>query len=196
MRTTILLASAALLSCTPKPPDFSGELQRAVSDYPAYGRVDDWTRWGTPLCSLPPPTHARISEATPSSPHGRKLHTVFAKDRESYVRGGPQPAGQVIVKEAWMPVAAPEVTSLHQAPRAEEHHAAYAERDGRIYKAGARAGLFVMLKRAVDDPGTDQGWVYGTVSADGRTVTSAGKLGSCMDCHVEARPDRLFGLPR
>ena len=42
-------------------------------------------------------------------------------------------------------------------------------------------------------PGTDDGWVYGTVSADGKTVTSAGRVDSCMRCH-ETRKDRVFGI--
>jgi hypothetical protein len=39
------------------------------------------------------------------------------------------------------------------------------------------------------------GWVYGTVAPDG-TVTSAGRVASCMGCHTpSAKHERLFGLP-
>ena len=50
-----------------------------------------------------------------------------------------------------------------------------------------------MMKLDPKTPGADDGWVYGTVSADGKTVTSAGRVASCMKCH-ETRPTRLFGL--
>ena len=42
--------------------------------------------------------------------------------------------------------------------------------------------------------GADDGWVYGTVAVDG-SVTSAGRVASCMGCHDEsATHERLFGL--
>ena len=51
-----------------------------------------------------------------------------------------------------------------------------------------------MFREKKDTPGTDEGWVYGTVTADGKTVTSAGRVASCMKCHVQAKNDRLFGI--
>jgi hypothetical protein len=65
--------------------------------------------------------------------------------------------------------------------------------EGRIYHAGALAGLYVMVKKAPSTPGTDQGWVYGTITPDG-SVTSAGRVASCMGCHKDAKVDRLFGV--
>ncbi len=53
-----------------------------------------------------------------------------------------------------------------------------------------------MYKTAPFAPGTDDGWVYGTVTADGKTVTSAGLVESCMSCHREAPRDRCFGIAR
>ena len=50
-----------------------------------------------------------------------------------------------------------------------------------------------MFQAADDAPDTDEGWVYGTVSSDGQTVTSAGRVASCMNCHQEAQHGRLFG---
>jgi len=55
-----------------------------------------------------------------------------------------------------------------------------------IDSAGRPADLFVMA-RGID------GWVYGTVAADGR-VTSAGEVETCKGCHVDAPHDRLFGI--
>jgi hypothetical protein len=51
-----------------------------------------------------------------------------------------------------------------------------------------------MLKLDPTTSGTVAGWIYGTVTPDGKTVTSAGKVESCMKCHEEAKGDRLFGL--
>jgi hypothetical protein len=62
-----------------------------------------------------------------------------------------------------------------------------------VYKAAKPAGLFVMMKLDPKTPGTDAGWVYGTLSADGKAVTAAGKVESCMKCHQDAKHDRLFG---
>jgi hypothetical protein len=44
-------------------------------------------------------------------------------------------------------------------------------------------------------PGTDEGWVYGMMGDDLKTVTSVGKVSSCIECHEEAPHDRLFGYP-
>ena len=65
--------------------------------------------------------------------------------------------------------------------------------DGVRYRAGDASGLFVMYKLDPATPGTDDGWVYGTLTADGRTVTSAGVVESCAGCHARAPHDHLFG---
>ena len=53
--------------------------------------------------------------------------------------------------------------------------------------------LFVIAKVGPQD-GTDESWIYGTVAVDG-TVTSAGRVASCMGCHDhDAAHERLFGL--
>ena len=71
----------------------------------------------------------------------------------------------------------------------------YATKGDKVFKA-SQAGRSVHHDEArPEDRGTDAGWVYGTVSADGKTVTAAGKVESCMKCHQDAKHDRLFGLP-
>jgi hypothetical protein len=45
-------------------------------------------------------------------------------------------------------------------------------------------------------PATDDGWVYGTLTPDGKTVTGVGRLENCMGCHQKAPHGRLFGLPK
>ena len=53
-----------------------------------------------------------------------------------------------------------------------------------------------MVKLDPSTPDTDAGWVYGTVSADGKQVNASGRIASCMKCHQQAKHDRLFGLPK
>ncbi|HYE98626.1 MAG TPA: hypothetical protein VEJ18_06925 [Planctomycetota bacterium] len=208
MRRLPLFVIVGLLSCTPKPPDFTADLLRAASEYVSYGRVDDERRLAPELCRPAVVARGRVSDATPSSPHGRKFYYLFARDARAYRRGGEQPAGQVLVKESWIPEAAPDVAvptpwtedsgradpALRPLVSEGQSFIPRAERQGRTWRPAGKSDLFLMLKLDAERPGTDRGWVYGTVSADGRTVTSAGKLGSCMDCHVEAQPDRLFGI--
>ncbi len=67
--------------------------------------------------------------------------------------------------------------------------------DNSAYTLDQKGPLFVMLRKDHSTPGTDQGWVYATLTPDGKTVTSAGRVASCMECHVRAEHGRLFGLP-
>ena len=53
-----------------------------------------------------------------------------------------------------------------------------------------------MFKTKEGTPGTDRGWVYGTVSADGTTVTSVGLVKNGMQCHQDAPYDRQIGLSK
>jgi hypothetical protein len=127
-------------------------------------------------------------------------------------KGKPVPEGLALVKESWRPEEVKdrrEAERLHgsrSAPEQWDYPARpaargarpgsefwpYAEKGGVLYAAKEKAGLFIMYKAAKDTPGTDEGWVYGTVSADGKTVTSAGRVASCMGCHKRAAYGRLF----
>jgi len=122
------------------------------------------------------------------------------------------PVGQVIVKESWIPrdvtdkekdlpkrqrivvkpIKAP--TDSQKTMGASDAMDPYALREGKLYHAHEKHALFMMVKLDPATPETDQGWVYGTVTADGKRVTSAGKVASCMACHREAPHDRQFGL--
>ncbi len=122
------------------------------------------------------------------------------------------PVGLTIVKQSWVaqphsppatesrpqanakPVNANEVLEWTTDPPAP---IAWVEHDGQRLDVGEQAELFVMAKvGAADMPGTDAGWIYGTLSADGLTVTSAGLVQRCMDCHDVAPHERLFGLQK
>ena len=95
---------------------------------------------------------------------------------------------QILVKEAFAPVESSE-------PKPEGFSLLMpAERDGTQWIPGDPVGLFLMLRTARATPGTDEGWVYATLRADGE-VTAYGQIPSCIACHRRAGPDRMFGLP-
>jgi hypothetical protein len=58
--------------------------------------------------------------------------------------------------------------------------------------AGDPHGLYIM-QYVGRRRGTDAGWVYGTIDAQGE-VTGAGRISSCTGCHRDAPHGRLFGL--
>ena len=185
--------------------------------YREWGRVDEQPHPAPTLCRLPVypqgfPSHARISRAE-ASEHAGKLYYLFAgrlvgeqalSERAHYIWLKPDPAqdqlplGFTVVKESWTtrpgarPSPLPEITSeLGSAPAPID----WVEVDGQVLRTDALAGLFVMYKAGpADTPGTDQGWIYGTLDASGEQVTSIGRLEACMNCHEAADHERLFGL--
>jgi hypothetical protein len=207
--------SSALEHIQAQPPDFTAQLLRIAKDYESYGRVDDETRWAPWLCRMPMPSMARVSESDDDTMHGQKLYYVFAKNRDQYLALSgkhAQPVGQILVKESWRP----EQVTLDQPPDTYRDRVTamsakepgqlpnlylggsffpYVKKDGAVYHAQEKSGLYIMMKFDPATPGTDNGWVYGTVTADGQMVTSSGRVGSCMKCHQDAQHDRLFGLP-
>ena len=129
----------------------------------------------------------------------------------------PAPIGQVIVKESWIPkeISVEVFTKLNQTAFREtgpvrtieekrfgdsifdygDQLLPFVSQKGKYYQAEKKAGLFIMMKLDPKTPGTDEGWVYGTIADDLKTVTSVGKVEKCMKCHQEAINDRLIGLP-
>ncbi|WP_437960702.1 hypothetical protein WME76_14315 [Sorangium sp. So ce119] len=208
-------SSSATPAAAPSAPPVAGAAEidarfapliaSAFREYRAWGRVDDELRWAPWLCRLPMPGRARMSAADDGG-HARKLYSVFARHRDRYpfVQGPEpvsQPVGQVLVKESYHPElveksAAPELPggSRPESPHgAEDHFDPYLRDGDRVYRASRLAGAYVVLKVAQETPGTDAGWVYGTVTPEGE-VTSAGRVASCMGCHESARHERVFGI--
>ena len=70
-----------------------------------------------------------------------------------------------------------------------------AYKDKQRYVPGQRRDLFIMVQLSPTLPGTDEGWIYGTVTPDRKRVTSIGRVDNCMSCHTSAPHGRLFGLP-
>ncbi len=145
-----------------------------------------------PGSEAPQPT---MSTSDHESTHGKKLYFLFAKEIAHYLDqdGSDSPIGQTVVKESWTS------KSAHPDARNLRNHACGIRINPRVtlgektLEIGIRKELFVMMKLEKDTPGTDEGWVYGVVTPDGEQVLSAGKAASCMECHVDAKHDRLFG---
>jgi hypothetical protein len=172
MTITRLCGTLVLLAgCAPVAPD-PAPILKAAAEYAAYGRVSDLLRWGPLDCKVPAPAPPRMSVSRDPDTHGRKLYHLYARHFDAYRMSHelPQPVGQVLVKESWFPVA----RSTAQQP-----------------VVGDKGPLFVMMKTG--EPESDGGWIYATLTPDGRTVTASGKLASCMECH-QSKSDRLFGV--
>jgi hypothetical protein len=216
-RTTPALAAMALTtgllgacaSDEPKPGHFDEQMLKIAKGYTDFGRLDDEARWAPELCRMPRPASAYPSASKDEATHGQKLYSLFVKERKKYigVAAKADQGGQVIVKQSWVPEEVEDTTQpldlIRTAPSKDggakrgigdvDTFLPYARKDGKLYKAVKPADLFVMMKLDPATPGTDDGWVYGTVTADGKKVTSAGMVESCMKCHAEAKHDRLFG---
>lgn len=169
------------------------------------------------------PSHARLSKADDGA-HEAKLYYLFAgldgrSARKLYASLGldptsrglgltssnrapprepsPLPVGFTIVKQSWKTAskprsAEPRPERMIQTP---EPVTFVIHEDETLY-VGEQAELFIMIKLGAPDlEGTDAGWIYGTVTADGKTVTSTGKVEPCMDCHEAAPHERLFRAP-
>jgi hypothetical protein len=197
---------------TAQRQEFETRLLEIAASYESYGRIDPAARWAPVDCAdpLPQAPEALVSRSTDADTHGRKLYWLFAKLHNvsgSYaMKEGTSPVGQVVVKESWVPEEVSPDTTLTPLTRKakvrvgdrlveqEDSFLPYARQGGKLYHAKERGPLFVMFKVDPQTPGTDEGWVYGTVK-DGKEVTSAGRVESCMKCHQDAPHDRLFGLP-
>jgi hypothetical protein len=141
------------------------KIEEIAKNYTSLGKVDDEARWAPTLCRAPNPSVARASK----DHDGKKLFYVYAKDRDAYMKGE-SVEGQYVVKESY------------EARNVRPH--------GTVLP-GKKLDLYIILRAAVKD--SDDGWVYATVSPEGR-VTAAGKIESCASCHKLAKNERLFGL--
>ena len=196
---------------------FQDALLKTAAEYKTWGRVDDEMRWAPTLCRTPQPGRAYVSASDDEQTHGKKLYSLLAKKRDDYfILAKEIPIGFAIVKQSWAPE---EVTDPKLKPKQrisfeysevirtplpkdrpgstqDDHFFPYAWKGDKLFKATKQVDLFIMMKFAKETPGTDNGWVYGTVTPDGKKVTSSGMVESCMKCHREAQHERLFGLTR
>lgn len=178
-------------------------IRTASAGFRDWGRVDGKPNLAPVLCRAPlpgdygAPSHVRISAAD-DAPHGRKLYYLWASDKKRYLDASAEmPIGFSIVKESYEAVTS-QPTAYHYDPKTARDENVppidYMITDkGEYLKTGAAKDLYIMTKVG-DVPGADGGWIYGTVAPDG-TVTSAGRVKSCMGCHdSDATHEKLFGL--
>jgi hypothetical protein len=190
---------------------FAAHLLEIARTYESYGRLFNDARpspWDcrARLVSDPEPNSEStplLSRSNDESTHGRKLYSLFVRKSEHYRYTG-LPASvtnQVIVKEAWTAEemkpgekVQPIVRRLPMRMRSLADETAMIEttdtwlpvaktKDGKEYRACRKAELFVMFQIDPSTPGTDEGWVYGTVTLDGKNVIEVGRIASCMGCH-------------
>jgi hypothetical protein len=220
--SALLLTESAyheVVQGAPAPDSFDENLLQIAKFYKEYGRVDDTMRVAPAACDAPRNPKAgvaRFSESKDEKTHGKKLYSVFASYKGAYLFAKgfkEQPAGQMLVKQSWLAEEVKEdddkerkvvVTPLKRrpddpkervSPDRIDHFLPYAEKAGKLYHAAKQAELFIMYKVDPKTKDTDNGWVYGTVTPDGKKVTSSGKVESCMKCHQDAPHGRVFGLP-
>jgi hypothetical protein len=216
-RSLVFLALVAAIACAPPVdaarPDrrFVPAVRAAATGYQAWGRVDEKPNIAPFLCRVPSgddfgvASEVRQSRARTGA-HGEKLYYLWASRRDAYLMldrdADALPVGFTVVKQSFSArplVGDPPAVSRPGLFGTQDPSGAPAPipwtraKDGRRLQIDRPADLYVMVKVGAG-PGTDAGWIYGTVSPGG-DVTSAGRVTSCMGCHESARYERLFGLP-
>jgi hypothetical protein len=208
----IIAATASAPPVAAARPDrrFIPAVRAAATGYQAWGRVDEKPNIAPFLCRAPSgddfgvASQVRQSRARTGA-HGEKLYYLWASERDAYLMlhrdAEALPVGFTVVKQSFSArplVGDPPVVSRPGPFEPQDPSGTLAPiawmtaKDGRRLQIDQPADLYVMVKVGAG-PGTDAGWIYGTVSPDGE-VTSAGRVKSCMRCHESARYERLFGL--
>ena len=113
---------------------FHARLLEIASSYQDYHSVNEEAHWAPvscnsfnnafqPVTSPPPPIEPLVSASGDSTTHGRKLYWLFAKvmpesgNRDYAIPGKPNPIGQVVVKEAWLPKEVKDEDTLNYAKK-------------------------------------------------------------------------------
>lgn len=176
--------------------DFKADILAAAAGYLKFPMATTDAGVAPAACAAAPsPPAAQLSKSDDDATHGQKIYYLFAKDAADYNVGqGEATVGQVIVKESWVAEQAAAPKPGWQQHASGHQVSPIAWQDEKAFVAKEKGPLFLMMKFAADTPGTDNGWVYATTSADGTKVNEIGKLQNCMDCHKDAPRDRLFGL--
>jgi hypothetical protein len=190
------------------PYDAGADLARIAATYKStLTQVTGVPQWALGDCSLPP---QRVIPFYDGAPHGdggakravgEKLYYLFAADAADYRPLGKSSAApsQIVVKESWT------VRDVARSAGIDDAHmkqvlvrGASGGDAGVVLKTLAvdkPAGLFVLWRPPAGTPGTDAGWLYGTVAPSGG-VTSVGAIAACMSCHQKldhGGGERLIG---
>lgn len=188
---------------------FEAITRQIAAQYKSWRRISDEADWALADCTARPPSGVLHSASDDSATHGRKLYFLFASRPEAYRYADDlpdqpasgieavQPVGQVLVKEAWRPVACdPPAEIPTDDPRERTTPENFVRHAGQWYRSGESAGLFIMFKVRPDVAGADKGWVYATTDATSGQMLQAGRIDHCMKCHEKAPFDRVFGSLR
>ena len=176
-------------------PDFHEALVGAANQYLEFAMVNSVAIAAPRDCAPASDPDPKFSLSDDQDSHGEKLYFLFTNKIAHYLSqdGTPSPVGQVLVKEAWTS----KPSNLNA--RNSRNHSSGIRINPRtkvgdqVLEIGRRSNLFVMLKMEADTPATDQGWVYGVVDPESKVVSESGKIPSCIQCHQDAKHDRLFG---
>ena len=174
-------------------PIFHDQLLAVANEYFEYGLVNPAPRMAITLCRQPPRA-PMLSESDDSNTHGKKLYFLFAKNSAHYLRqdNTDSPIGQAFVKEAWKVIPQDETDRQFTHPSG-KNVSSRATIGSKQVMLGDQHHLFIMLKTDSDTPETDQGWIYGVIDSQSKEVLGSGKIQSCIECHLDAKHDRLFG---
>ena len=175
--------------------DLRRRLLEIAANYKGYEKADGRMRVAVVYCAAPtgiPKAQYQFSRSDDANSHGKKLYLMYAAKIDpitgSYTSGKLQrETDQVIVKESWL---------AERAKEDDRFSETVAGANGERYKPGAKGPLFAMFQVDQKNPLSDDGWVYGTLTPDGKTITGIGRITNCMACHQKAPHGRLFGLPR
>lgn len=187
MRALLAIASTlgVLAGCdtartNTEPGPFAQEVLAVAQGYEHLELVSTQERLAPELCRAVDSVTSQ-SRAGAMSPHGRKLYLMWARNARTYfdTPDVQAPLGQTLVKQSFE--ARQELTS----PPSDDTIAHLTR--------GKQTEFFVMFKADPSDKRTDNGWVYGVVSADLSRTIASGRLATCMACHTD-RETRLFGM--
>ena len=174
--------------------DLRRRLLEIAANYKGYEKAENRMRVAQVACAMPtlPKSEYRFSRSDDADSHGMKLYLMYAAKLDpvtgSYTADKLQKeTDQMIVKESWLAEIAKEDDRFSET---------VAGANGERYKPGAKGPLFAMFQVDQKNPLSDDGWVYGTLTPDGKTITGIGRITNCMACHQKAPHGRLFGLPR
>jgi hypothetical protein len=197
------------MMCQGPPPP--GALHSSSQDSDTHGRklyllyagsaaaYDLMSDWGLGMLPIRDFSHLRWDQDLKK--HSRAYEAEIERERSMTYQN---PIGQFVVKEAFNPVEVTDaelVKELKQRMREAQARRSLTEefvqyrehQDGRVFRTGDPAGLFIMLKLDPKTPNTDEGWVYAVTTPDNSEVIRAGVIESCMECHKTTTRDRLYG---
>lgn len=131
-----------------------------------------------------PPTTIFKSRCMDSTAHGGKIFRLRVKDDSNYAYDLTQPDGQTIVMATY---------NYTQSSKTLGDGKSLRLNDSTHLIPTTAGNFFVLYKSNAKAYKTDNGWMYGVVSGDGKRVISKGLLANCMGCHSQSKTDCMLG---